>query len=96
MADTVKPFTFDETKVKEHFKKIEDSVNATQGKKGYNPFMYLQNKVNPLIEAYIKGERTEALFNKIMSLETDIKPVISNVQPEVKVEHTVRPINKPL
>lgn len=68
-------YTFDETKVKEHFKKIEDAVNAVQGKKGYNPYLYLSAKVNPLMDQYINGVRTRELFDAIMNLSTEIKPV---------------------
>lgn len=76
MADTVKPtpFVFDDTKVKAKFATIEENVNKQQGKKGYNPFIWLNAKVNPLVNRYRKGERTVELQNAILALE-DVPPV---------------------
>src|SRR5437868_11843935 len=68
---SIKPiaeWSFDEQKIKEHFGKIEENVNKQQGKKGFNPFFWLRDTVNPLIEEYKKGTRTKELEGKILSL----------------------------
>lgn len=64
-------FKFDETKVKEKFALIEVEVNKQQGKKGHNPFIWLQNVVNPLVNRFLnKDERTKELYDAIVALPT--------------------------
>lgn len=58
----------DESKVKAHFDKIAENVNKQQGKIGFNPFVWLKETVNPLIERFKKGERSSKLEGEILSL----------------------------
>ena len=66
MADV--PFKFDETKVKAHFDAVYKAHKEVEGKVGYNPFLYITSKVQPLAFRFERGERTKELQDAILAL----------------------------
>jgi len=74
--------TFDEAAVKKKFQTIEANVNKVAGKKGHNPFFWIATDVQPLVDKYMKGERSDTLFKAIMALPDVPK------SPEIQVEPT--------
>lgn len=92
MAEQAKPaapvtpaFTFNEQVVKEHMHKVEEGVNKFAGKKNYNPFLWVKEKVQPLVDRFMKGERTKELQEAIVALPTTPPPITV----EAKVEEPV-------
>lgn len=85
-------FVFNEEAVKAKFGRIEDGVNKVAGKKGQNPFVWLHDTVNPLIERFMKNnERSKELQDAILALP-DVPPSPFKV-PAVE-EPKVEPVAK--
>ena len=63
--------SFDDIAVKAKIKTIEDNVNKIIGKKGHNPFFWLNEKVYPLVNRYLKNERTSELQAAILALDDE-------------------------
>lgn len=89
MAD--EKFKFNETLVKEKFGKIEAAVNAVAGKKNYNPFLWIGKEVQPLVDRFTKGERTEELQKAILA----VPEAVPCLDPNWKEEKIPRVIQTP-
>lgn len=70
---------FDETKVKAKIQLIEDNVNKVIGKKGQNPHFWLNESVHPLVNRFLRGERTEELQSAILALLDSPPPIKINL-----------------
>src|SRR5712675_2323115 len=71
-VDIKTEFKFDEEKIAAKLKTIEENVNAQQGKRLHNPFIWLSKSVNPLIRrlnVYIVHPTDEELANGKVSKE---------------------------
>ena len=69
----VKPsFIFDEAKTKAKLDLLEKDIQAKSGKAGYNPHLFYQSNILPLVTDMINNKKTEELYNKIMSLPNEI------------------------
>jgi hypothetical protein len=77
---TTPKFVFNETVVKAKFADIEKSVNATIGKKGFNPYLWMEKLgINKLAERFGKNkERTEELYKAILALPSVVPKVLSD------------------
>lgn len=70
----VKPeFKFDMNAIQEHLSKIEVEVNKQQGKPGCNPFVFLEEHVNPLLDR---------LQGRIKKVDSNGKVIIKAGPPE--------------
>jgi len=65
---TVAPSVFNEQAVQQKMDKIAENVNKTAGQRGKNPFIWVKNVVQPLVDRFMKGERTKELEKSILSL----------------------------
>lgn len=59
---------FNEQAVQQKMDKIAENVNKTAGQRGKNPFIWVQRVVQPLVDRFMKGERTKELEKAILSL----------------------------
>lgn len=71
-SSNVKPFVFDEGKVNAKIEALRKDMAAKSGKPNYNPYLFDQEKLVPLLNVYNKGIRSEELFNQFMSLPSEI------------------------
>ena len=78
MAET---FKFNHDAVTKKIEAVLKAQIAVQGKRGYNPFFYINNAVTPLQKRLAKGETTEALYKEIMALN-EIPKAISATDAE--------------
>lgn len=79
-TNVTKPaFVFDEAKTKAKLDKLEKDIQAKSGKAGYNPHLFYQLYILPLVTDMINNEKTEELYNKIMSLPNEI-PLLKNMK----------------
>lgn|ERR1041385_2458103 len=88
-------FKFDEAKVKAKFATIEKAVNDQQGKRGYNPFVFINETVNPLVKRFIgskeekiEPERTKELQDTILSLPDEPPKFFEASQEPIKEPKT--------
>ena len=86
---TSSPFVFNEAVCKLQFSKIEKLVNEHQGKKGYNPFLWLHENVNDLANRFRKGERTEGLQKAILAIPLEI-PKLNLTEDNAPTEYNVK------
>ena len=75
MANETTTFKFDTEKLKAHINKIKSFQESFKGKVNHNPFLWLKENVEPLLERLEKGEKTELLHNLILSLK-EVPPTI--------------------
>lgn len=79
-TNVTKPaFAFDEVKTKAKLDKLEKDIQNKSGKTGYNPHLFYQSYILPLVTAMINNEKTEELYNKIMSLPNEI-PLLKDMK----------------
>lgn len=63
-----------------HVTNINDEMVAKYaGKNGMNPFVWIKNNIEPLVEAYNKGDRTETLCKNLKSITME-EPNVSNIK----------------
>lgn len=95
MSDTkeqVKPFVFDKQKCIDHIQSILDKLSPFQGKKNYNPFLWVKKHITPLtdrINGYVdlKGNKvepeiSESLQRDVLLLEFKEPKVVHGQEPE--------------
>lgn len=90
MSDTSKPatppastFKFDEAAFKARVKELEDLRYTVAGKRNYNPFIWFNEKVQPCVDEFKEGKRTEELYKKLMAVEAKIPPLDPSIPDEV-------------
>ena len=94
-AETSK-FVFNENQVKAHFSLIEDSINKTIGKPLHNPMLWVNKVVQPLIDRFKKGERTEELQKAILALPTSPEqPTMTKTWTSEMTKGPVTPSDEP-
>lgn len=81
MSEPVTPpkttFVFDFDLCNNHLHQVVASLEQYEGKKGHNPFVYLEQNVKPLITRLgtkEKGERTPELEKAILALSVEKAP----------------------
>ena|SRR5229473_3239691 len=93
MAETkvTEAFKFDEIIIKEKFAIIEKAINEKIGKRGHNPYVWVSENVNPLIERFmgnkeakIEPERTKELQEAILKLPDSPVPFFEASNEPVK------------
>jgi hypothetical protein len=47
----------------------KEILETYQGKNGYNPFLWVHQNIQPLVDRYNKGERSLALKNELMAIK---------------------------
>lgn len=62
-------FVFDENKVLAKLTEVKEYYKKFAGKRGYNPYFFLYNILAPIEAAIAKGDKSQELYNKVMSLE---------------------------
>jgi hypothetical protein len=70
-------------------RKIEDFQKTFEGKSGFNPFLWLKDNVWQLKAKFEAGERTEELYNAIMSIPLAQEPSGENLKVESYKIHQV-------
>lgn len=75
MADAPKPFVFDEKSFTEKKVKLTQLVDSESGKPNKNPHLWFVKHVQPLINRYVKGERSQELHNSFMAIKETIPPI---------------------
>lgn len=97
MAETsVPPYKFDEVAFTNNITLIKQHQMSFQGKKGHNPFLWLHTELKPWEDKFLKGERTQALFDAITKMaaakdiplakgsttEPEVQPAMPRLQPQ--------------
>lgn len=68
-------FKFNEDAVKKHLGLIEAEINKKAGQPGFNPFMWAEACVQPLVKRFMQGERSKELQDAVLKLPTEIPPL---------------------
>lgn len=68
-------FDWNADKITLRFAEVNAYYLAYNGKQSYNPHFYLHKVVKPLEKRVTQGEKTEELYNAVMSLE--MKPPLA-------------------
>lgn len=68
-------FVFDEDTAIGKLNGVKAYYETFIGKTGHNPYIILKDTIQPLTNRFNKGERTESLFNAILSLK-ETPPVV--------------------
>lgn len=64
-----------------HIEDIQNFVIKFSGKPGYNPFMWIEKHVGPLLRQYGAGDRSDMLLNAMLGLKK-VEPVAPNISVE--------------
>lgn len=78
-----------------HANEVKQHLMGFAGKGGYNPHLYINRVIDPLLHAYDKGEASKALYDKLVSLKkveptVDSKGSLTASLYDVKVEEPVK------
>ena len=74
-------FKFDAEKAKAHIETIKEHLKQFVGKQNHNPFLWIKDHLEPLVQRLEDGEKTKELFEAILSLKKEA-PTTGVVTPE--------------
>lgn len=81
--EVIKPYVFDDTAFKTKIADLNKLVESLAGRKNYNPYVWFNDNVQPIVTRYNKGERSQTMFESLMRIPLTIPPIDPNWTEEV-------------
>lgn len=69
MPSDTKPLDWKQAETQ--LEKVTKFLSSFEGKHGHNPFMFYDQKIKPLADRYLKGERSQELFDQMIKLKEE-------------------------